>query len=660
MRYHAQSRAGFLARRKQMWHTQGTRRDRDTRVLALRLARLAVGAVLVSCGCGSEESSYAGDAEVVAARRGPLALKQEAWLEASDGVLLDRFSASVAIWGDTSVLGAPRRDWPDTGRAYVFARDAGAWSQSAILEPADSGPGDKFGSSAAIWGDTAFVGAPGMDGYIGAVYGFARTSSGWQQQCKLVAGDGKPPDFFGVSASIWEDRLVVGAPQASAAYVFHGSGGTWVKEAKLQPDPLEAGDSFGAAVSIMGDTVIVGAYLGNSKIGSAYVYSRSGDAWTQQARLTPANGIPNDMFGRNVGIWGDTAVVASPRVAAADVFVRNGSAWSPLARLTAGAGSLSKAVSIWGNNLILEAPGPWYEEGAVAIFVRRGGVWKKEAGFQSNNYYEDHDSFGNTLALAQGMAIIGEPEYYTARGQAFLFSITNGLGEFCTSNGECQTGFCVDGVCCDTPCGYDSKTDCHVCSKAAGGAEDGVCGPMPYGSGCDDGNACTQTDTCIVGSVCSGTQVTCAELDECHEVGSCDPGTGECSHPIKLDGTPCSAGTCSGGVCTVLPEAGPDAEEGPDAEAGLDANTEAAVEAEAAAGSGGQATGSGGSAGKGGGAGSFAGGSAGSSGRAGFVEDDATIGGGACGCWTANGSRPSYAYVIGLGIAVAAMRRRRP
>jgi hypothetical protein len=77
----------------------------------------------------------------------------------------------------------------------------------------------------------------------------------------------------------------------------------------------------------------------------------------------------------------------------------------------------------------------------------------------------------------------------------------------------------------------------------------------PDGAACNDGNACTQTDTCQAGT-CSGTTVQCTALDQCHAAGTCDPATGRCSNPVSVDGTACNDGnactqtdTCRAGVC---------------------------------------------------------------------------------------------------------------
>jgi hypothetical protein len=139
---------------------------------------------------------------------------------------------------------------------------------------------------------------------------------------------------------------------------------------------------------------------------------------------------------------------------------------------------------------------------------------------------------------------------------------TNGTGcddgKPCTTGDSCQAGVCVPTV---NNCGCTTNGDCHALDQCH---DDGTCGgdfkctyPVKTnGTGCDDGNPCTQTDTCQSG-VCTGANPkTCGAPDQCHEAGSCDPGNGTCVYPSKTDGTACSDGdlctqvdTCQGGVC---------------------------------------------------------------------------------------------------------------
>ena len=159
----------------------------------------------------------------------------------------EEFGGKVALWGDTAIAGVMRDDddvkGVDSGSAYVFTRTGSRWSQQAKLTADDAAAGDALGWSIAIEGDTAVIGAPRDDDKgkdSGSVYVFTRTGSDWQQQAKLTALDGKPGDLFGISAALSGDTILIGAdlndekaPNAGAAYVFTKTGNRWHQQAKL-------------------------------------------------------------------------------------------------------------------------------------------------------------------------------------------------------------------------------------------------------------------------------------------------------------------------------------------------------------------------------------------------------------------------------------------
>jgi hypothetical protein len=126
------------------------------------------------------------------------------------------------------------------------------------------------------------------------------------------------------------------------------------------------------------------------------------------------------------------------------------------------------------------------------------------------------------------------------------------LGDPCGAVEDCPSGYCVDGVCCDTPC--DTGV-CDACSQALGASVSGTC-EILTGMPCDDGDACTQADACQAGTCASGAPVTCTPSSECHAAGTCDPATGACSEVLKDDGASCEGGTCKAGECIPAPDAG--------------------------------------------------------------------------------------------------------
>ncbi|MCC6504808.1 MAG: fibronectin type III domain-containing protein, partial [Aquimonas sp.] len=212
------------------------------------------------------------------------------------------------------------------GSAYVFMRSGGTWTQASKLTAGDGAANDQFGTSVALDGDTALVGASyddvGANSDQGSAYVFTRSGSSWTQEAKLTAGDGAAYDNFGYSVSLNGDTALVGAygddvgvnSQQGSAYVFTRSGSIWTQETKLTAGDAAASDNFGYSVSLNGDTALVGAFGDNSNQGSTYVFTRSGSTWTQEEKLVAGDGAASGGFGRSVALSSTTALVGAPYV----------------------------------------------------------------------------------------------------------------------------------------------------------------------------------------------------------------------------------------------------------------------------------------------------------------------------------------------------------
>jgi hypothetical protein len=290
---------------------------------------LVVGSQLDDVGATTNQGSA-----YVFTRSGGVWTEQQK-LTAADGIVSDRMGASVAIDGDTVVVGvhleAESPDPPNRGAAYVFTRSAGVWTQQAKLLAADGAEADFFGISVALEGDTAVVGAYGDDDVVGgsptmrrgSAYVFIRSGTVWTEQQKLVAADGVDNDQLGQWVALSGDTVVAGAydddvganVDQGSAYVFTRSGGVWTQQQQLTAADGAAGDQFGGSVAVVGDTAVVTASSddvgANVDQGSAYVFTRSGTVWTQQQQLTASDGAAGDAFGASAAISGDTAVVGA-------------------------------------------------------------------------------------------------------------------------------------------------------------------------------------------------------------------------------------------------------------------------------------------------------------------------------------------------------------
>jgi hypothetical protein len=210
-----------------------------------------------------------------------------------------------------------------------------------------------------VYGDTIVVGAYAADTpagvNAGAAYVFVRSEDSWTVQQKVLPADGATGDSFGYSVSIGAETLVVGAVTGStpggavsgSAYVFVRSGTAWSQQQKLVASDAAADDLFGVSVSVSGDTAVAGAYAddipGGMNAGSAYVFVRSGTTWTQQQKLLASDGAPFDFFGFSVSVSGDTVVAGAYRetnaggvgAGSAYVFSRSGTTWSQQQKLVA-------------------------------------------------------------------------------------------------------------------------------------------------------------------------------------------------------------------------------------------------------------------------------------------------------------------------------------
>ena len=309
---------------------------------------------------------------------------QQAKLVASDGAADDFLGRFSSIDGDYAIVGAQYEDTKglNAGAAYIFVRSGTSWTQQAKLVASDGAASDNFGWSVSISGDYAIVGAQYEDdkgSNAGAAYVFVRSGTTWTQQAKLTASDGAANDYFGYSVAISGDYAIVGAyleddkgVNAGAAYVFVRSGTTWTQQAKLLASDGETGDVFGQSVSISGVTALIGASGDDDKgssAGAAYVFVRSGTAWTQQAKLTASDGAASDKLAySSVSISGDYAVAGAygeddkgGDAGAAYVFKRNGTSWSQQAKLTASDGAANDyfgiSIAISGNYIVAGAYG---------------------------------------------------------------------------------------------------------------------------------------------------------------------------------------------------------------------------------------------------------------------------------------------------------------
>jgi hypothetical protein len=365
---------------------------------------------------------------------------QQAYLKSSNSETNDSLGYSIAVSGDTIVIGAPSEDSnatgvngdqnnnesPDSGAAYIFVRTGTNWVQQAYLKPSNTTAGSVFGLSVAIHGDLVVVGstgessnATGVNGdpgtndvqNSGAAYVFVRNGTNWTQQAYLKASNTGPIDNFGSAVAVFEDLVVVGARNeasaatgvngvqtddsandSGAAYVFVRQGTNWTQQAYLKASNTGPEDQFGFALTLWGNTIVVGAHgeasnavgvngnqTSNSAFesGAAYVFVRDGTSWIQQAYLKASNTASRDHFAWSLALSGDTLVVG---------------AYGEDSNATAVNGDQS-------NNNALTA-------GAAYVFVREGTNWAQQAYLKASNA-QAGDFFGESVAISGDTIVVG-------------------------------------------------------------------------------------------------------------------------------------------------------------------------------------------------------------------------------------------------------------
>jgi FG-GAP repeat len=234
------------------------------------------------------------------------------------------------------------------------------------------------------------------------------------------------------------DYAIVGRGESSvfhpgAAYIFHKTGSAWTQQAKLTNADAKSFDAFGSCVSIDGDYAVVGA-SGASPQGKVYIFHRNGATWSEVAQVAPGIGDEaTSFFGGPVSLSGDTLMVG----AWGEVYVfRNSSAgWTKEAKLTDAATTqtfFGASMRIDGDYVIVGAPNATLDgirSGAAYIFLRNGTNWTQQAVLSASDGAEG-DSFGLSASLRGSYAIVGAPDAtsggVTETGVAYIFERSGG------------------------------------------------------------------------------------------------------------------------------------------------------------------------------------------------------------------------------------------
>ena len=383
-----------------------------------------------------------------------------------DGIPYDNYGYSVAMDGDTAVVGAYGDDdgGAGTGSVYVFTRDSSGgnaldtWRQTAKLTASDGEPYDSFGISVAIDGDTIVVGAYGDDDRgddSGSAYVFTWSSirGEWRQAAKLNASNGAQGDWFGYSVAVDDDDVLIGAPRADnvtgensgSVYVFTKPATGWAdttQTAKLTASDGSDDDGLGIAVTLDDGQAMVGAYLDDDSgidSGSVYVFIKPATGWataTETSRLTAPDAAAGQLFGYSVAVDDDTVVVGAygddgngPGSGSAYIFIMPATGWvadaeyNEAAKLTASDGTegdrFGYSVAVNANTAVIGAyladgtdsgSNPLTDSGSGYVFRRdsHSDEWVQTARLTApEGAAQPDDWFGHSVAVYGDFAVIG-------------------------------------------------------------------------------------------------------------------------------------------------------------------------------------------------------------------------------------------------------------
>jgi len=369
---------------------------------------------------------------------------QQAKLAASDAAKADQLGAAAALSSDgsTALLGAPGKNH-FTGGAYVFTRVGTTWSQQQKLAPSDPAQSDQFGAAVALSsdGNTAIVGSPNKATATGAAYVFTRVGSTWTQQQKLTASPGANGNRFAASVDLSADgnTAAIGAPgkssSAGAVYIFTRAGSVWTQQTALTPSDAAANDQFGASVALNSSgTLLAGAPHKATNAGAAYAFTGSGSTWTQQQKLTVSGGASGDLFGSAVSLDGDgnIGVLGAPGegslAGAGYIFTRSGNVWSQGTHLVSSNQTIgnqlgaSVAISSDGLSVLLGSPGVKRSTGAALLFL--GPAWDRQPKIVGSDSVVS-DAFGSSVATnSDGTThLVGADGTVAATGSGYVFTV---------------------------------------------------------------------------------------------------------------------------------------------------------------------------------------------------------------------------------------------
>ena len=387
-----------------------------------------------------------------------------ALLIASDKTSYSSFGRSVSLsaTGDRVIIGSYNADdgaFTDNGKAYVFRREETLWIEEAILMPLDRVTNDGFGVAVSMDADglRVAIGAYNADGgadFAGKVYVFTRSGTTWTEEQTLTSSTAQIFGRLGTAVAISSDGLRIagcashedhgGVNGCGAVHIYSRSGTTWTEEALLLASDKgisgEVDEGFGAFADFdaTASRIVIGSagakVVSALRAGKAYVFTRSGTAWTEETILTASDPTANANFGISVAISADGSklVVGAPSgstggilTGKAYVFYRLGVTWLEESIIAASdrvvSDSFGYSVSMSNDGLRIVA-GAYFastqqvvECGKAYLYIYSGAAWN-ETTILTPTAPVAGDDFGVSLSLSNDGMVLAVGADYTSSG----------------------------------------------------------------------------------------------------------------------------------------------------------------------------------------------------------------------------------------------------
>ncbi|WP_057830374.1 LruC domain-containing protein [Colwellia sp. TT2012] len=305
-----------------------------------------------------------------------------------------KLGSSVAISGDIAVIGAPGASG-DIGQACLYQRSGESWSLLSCLSPnTDSLVVQQFGKTVALSGEQLVIGAEKkQNGTNGIAYIYQRQGDSWILEAELISPNSSANDKFASTLSISQNYIAIGSPGVSAShegtvYIFKSTDSGWIEDIVFTPASSFKSAHFGSALRLSGEYLIIGDDdHGRTHEGSAYIYRREDGIWSLQASLKGGDITKSASFATSVAISNNHAVLGA---------------------------KLENDPLIKKNK----------KSGAVYVYKRTGKLWSNQAKLIANDAAQG-DNFGSSVAISGDYLIIGAENKNNARGSTYLFQNIN-------------------------------------------------------------------------------------------------------------------------------------------------------------------------------------------------------------------------------------------